>query len=254
MVAARAGGALLLDLEPGRPLGVGGGTYVDQRFDLSRGAVLMLYTDGLVEERDASLDDGLDRLVGALAAPVRSADEACTRVLRAHSGATPAPTTTPRCWRVHLLRGADAGGAPAARPRRRPGRPDRVCASVARAHGLDSDLPSCSSPSWSATRCGTARAGGAGDAVVLRVTAQGPVVRVEVDDCSEHLPEVGPDGGSGAESGRGLLLVAELAQRWGAHPFPGGKRVWFEVAGELLGQPTRAAPARRPGSKPSTWP
>jgi len=83
VVAHAGGGARLLDVEPGRPLGVGGGQYVDAPESLPDGAVLLLYTDGLVEERGASLTDGLDRLVSALSAPVRSADEACDRVLLA---------------------------------------------------------------------------------------------------------------------------------------------------------------------------
>ena len=73
-------------------------------------------------------------------------------------------------------------------------------------------------------------AGGDSDAVVLRVTVEQDLLRVELDDCSEHLPGAPEDPGQGAESGRGLLLVAELATSWGADAFAGGKRVWFQVA------------------------
>ena len=34
---------------------------------------------------------------------------------------------------------------------------------------------------------------------------------------------------AGAESGRGLLLIEALAERWGATPTHGGKCVWFEL-------------------------
>ncbi|WP_189327549.1 ATP-binding protein, partial [Streptomyces flaveus] len=39
-------------------------------------------------------------------------------------------------------------------------------------------------------------------------------------------PEPQPDD----ESGRGLLLIAALADRWGTEPYaPSGKTVWAEV-------------------------
>jgi serine phosphatase RsbU (regulator of sigma subunit) len=49
---------LLLGLRTGRP-----GT--DHVTELPVGSTLLLYTDGLVERRDETLDDGLDRLVSA---------------------------------------------------------------------------------------------------------------------------------------------------------------------------------------------
>ncbi|MYT29006.1 MULTISPECIES: ATP-binding protein [unclassified Streptomyces] len=64
--------------------------------------------------------------------------------------------------------------------------------------------------------------------------------RAEVSDTrSERLPMVPPGGGAGAgadgcdglaESGRGLLIVACLADRWGVVPRQGGpgKTVWAE--------------------------
>ncbi|WP_412126017.1 ATP-binding protein [Streptomyces platensis] len=37
------------------------------------------------------------------------------------------------------------------------------------------------------------------------------------------------------EGGRGLALVAELADCWGADPLPWGKRVWAELHGKEHG-------------------
>ncbi|WP_282693388.1 ATP-binding protein [Streptomyces sp. CC208A] len=59
-------------------------------------------------------------------------------------------------------------------------------------------------------------------------------IRVEVTDPrGERLPTPPPDPEAlppGTESGRGLLLVAALADRWGTEPFPpGGKTVWAEI-------------------------
>jgi anti-sigma regulatory factor (Ser/Thr protein kinase) len=55
-------------------------------------------------------------------------------------------------------------------------------------------------------------------------------VRVEILDHSGDIPvrrAPSPD----AETGRGLMIVEQLAQAWGFEPVPGdGKLVWFEVA------------------------
>ncbi|GHJ35042.1 ATP-binding protein [Streptomyces sp. TS71-3] len=55
-------------------------------------------------------------------------------------------------------------------------------------------------------------------------------LRVEVADADRTLPRA-HDSGPEDESGRGLELVAALAERWGAeHRACGiGKRVWFEL-------------------------
>ncbi|WP_408646364.1 ATP-binding protein [Streptomyces jeddahensis] len=67
----------------------------------------------------------------------------------------------------------------------------------------------------------------------IRLTATDPTVRIEVEDAKgEQLPAIRPAGGD-AEGGRGLVLVAALAGRWGADPRTDGvgKTVWAEVRG-----------------------
>jgi hypothetical protein len=52
---------------------------------------------------------------------------------------------------------------------------------------------------------------------------------IEVWDCDQHPPVLGQPTAD-EESGRGLLLVAELSKRWGYCPTePGGKVVWCEL-------------------------
>ncbi|MFJ4832833.1 ATP-binding protein [Streptomyces sp. NPDC088747] len=61
------------------------------------------------------------------------------------------------------------------------------------------------------------------------------LIRIEVDDASTRRPRFGSETVAGPEdeSGRGLLLVAVLATRWGTLPrTPVGKTVWAEVAGD----------------------
>ncbi|CAL9448749.1 SpoIIE family protein phosphatase [Streptomyces sp. Tu 3180] len=61
--------ALMLDVPPGMPLGVGGEPFEEVEVELPEGALLALYTDGLVESRDHPLDEGLQAFVGALTDP-----------------------------------------------------------------------------------------------------------------------------------------------------------------------------------------
>lgn len=66
----------------------------------------------------------------------------------------------------------------------------------------------------------------------LALTLTPAALRIEVTDArGERLPEPAPETGADGESGRGLLLVASLADAWGCAPHdPGGKTVWAEYA------------------------
>jgi anti-sigma regulatory factor (Ser/Thr protein kinase) len=57
------------------------------------------------------------------------------------------------------------------------------------------------------------------------------ILRIEVTDTrGEKLPVLGPEPAPDRESGRGLLLVVALADRWGTEPHqPVGKTVWAEL-------------------------
>jgi serine phosphatase RsbU (regulator of sigma subunit) len=63
VIARLDGETVLADAEAGPPLGVGLGTTRTARsFTVEPGAVVVFYTDGLVERRDESLSAGLRRL------------------------------------------------------------------------------------------------------------------------------------------------------------------------------------------------
>jgi anti-sigma regulatory factor (Ser/Thr protein kinase) len=55
-------------------------------------------------------------------------------------------------------------------------------------------------------------------------------LRVFVADGSTSPPRAVPAPPPTSGSGRGLLLVSELADRWGHTPTRTGKTVWFELA------------------------
>jgi anti-sigma regulatory factor (Ser/Thr protein kinase) len=69
-----------------------------------------------------------------------------------------------------------------------------------------------------------------GSRAVLEATAPGGLLRVAVRDDNPDLPVVGRHPSLTAEGGRGLLLVATLADDWGVESVDGGKAVWFELA------------------------
>jgi anti-sigma regulatory factor (Ser/Thr protein kinase) len=64
--------------------------------------------------------------------------------------------------------------------------------------------------------------------VGVEVDARADRVRVEVTDAGTGEPVVG-NGSVHRPSGRGVLLVESIADRWGCNRLPVGKTVWFEV-------------------------
>lgn len=65
--------------------------------------------------------------------------------------------------------------------------------------------------------------------MTVRACINAGSLRIEVDDDSPVLPEVGHPTAE-SEHGRGMLLIAALADEWGAQPHLGdSKTVWFEL-------------------------
>ncbi|HYF73239.1 MAG TPA: SpoIIE family protein phosphatase [Nocardioides sp.] len=76
------GGARLLEGKPDLLLGLDPGTErTDHEVVLESGSALVLYTDGLVERRGASLDDGLAWLVGAVSRSGADSEGLCTLLI-----------------------------------------------------------------------------------------------------------------------------------------------------------------------------
>lgn len=69
--------------------------------------------------------------------------------------------------------------------------------------------------------------------LVLRLDPRAGLLRIAVTDArGDHIPSAATDFGTGpdSETGRGLLLVTALADRWATEPYPpGGKTVWAEI-------------------------
>ncbi|MCF1593866.1 ATP-binding protein [Streptomyces muensis] len=75
--------------------------------------------------------------------------------------------------------------------------------------------------------------------LTVALDATAGVLRIAVTDArGERIPSPPAECGTplDTESGRGLLLVIALADRWGVEPYPpGGKTVWAECVCEILG-------------------
>ncbi len=223
------GDARCLRLRTGPPLGVREARYPDSSFVLPTGSNLILYTDGLVEDRRYTLDQGLADLCTAVrSAPTDDPRILVEHILRAGVGPLPRhddvailaltvdaePPPGPRSvWR--RFRG-EAASVPAAR---------RFAGDILTAWGqeplhddacllLDEVITNAIQHT-------------VGDVEVHMVL--GRRLRIEVRDHSNRPPDVRPVDGD-SEVGRGLQIVERLSAVWGSQPLPGtGKTVWFEV-------------------------
>lgn len=64
---------------------------------------------------------------------------------------------------------------------------------------------------------------------IVEVHRPADTLRVAVRDDNPELPPIGNHPELGHEAGRGLLIVAMLAPKWGIEAGEGGKAVWFEL-------------------------
>jgi hypothetical protein len=89
----------------------------------------------------------------------------------------------------------------------------------------------------------------------LEMELAGPWLRIVVVDGSALRPVV-RELSMTAERGRGMQLIAGIADRWGVEDHQGGKRVWFELSapggGEPAGLPSRPGGDGRDDSDRST--
>ncbi|MGW8848557.1 SpoIIE family protein phosphatase [Streptomyces xiamenensis] len=103
----------LLRLPRAVPLGVGGVPFLSVRLRLAPGATLALFTDGLVEERGHSIDEGLRAVLRLLEGPAGSLEETCDTVLGIR-GRDTAPQDDVALLLARVHRGGAAGEEPSA--------------------------------------------------------------------------------------------------------------------------------------------
>ena len=78
------------------------------------------------------------------------------------------------------------------------------------------------------TNCVQHASVGAEDSIRLHVDVRGEIVRVEVSDNGPGFEPKEPAPDAATDSGWGLFLVNQLADRWGVEP-EGEGCVWFEI-------------------------
>ncbi|MDH6228708.1 SpoIIE family protein phosphatase [Streptomyces sp. MJP52] len=216
-----------VEMPAGPPLGVGGLPFEAAELDLPEGTVLAFYTDGLVMNRGLDVDAGRVLLQEALAEPAASLDESCEQVLA---------TLLPRgdvADDVALLL-ARTRGLPASKVATWdiPADPALVAAIRKQAvkqldhWGLE-DAAFTAELVVSELVTNAIRYGAR--PIRLRLIHGSTTLICEVSDTSHTAPHL-RRARTFDEGGRGLLLVAQLTQRWGTRHTPDGKTIWAELA------------------------
>jgi len=230
-VVTPGGGVEFLDLPAGPPLGVGGLPFEEAEVELPEGSLLVLYTDGLVESRQRDIDAGLtamrkvlsdvhprpdgpalpsldticDRLVDALL-PEQAGDDAALLIARTRALAADQIAS----WDLP----ADPAVVADARAR---------AARQLAAWGLE-EITFTTELLVSELVTNAIRH--AHEPIQLRMILNG-VLSCEVFDGSSSAPQL-RRADRYDEDGRGLMLVAQLAERWGTRHNEAGKIIWAQ--------------------------
>ncbi|MEU8859575.1 SpoIIE family protein phosphatase [Streptomyces umbrinus] len=215
-----------IDVPPGPPLGLGGLPFEPVELRLPEGTVLALYTDGLIESRDRDPDESRAVLCRALARTAGSLDETCHDILQSLLPPTGAsddvalllartkglPTSQVATW--------DIPADPAlVAPIRKQVVQQLETWDLSEA-GFTTELV-VSELVTNAIRYGERP-------IRLRLIHDATTLIVEVSDSSHTAPHL-RRAKIFDEGGRGLLLVAQLTERWGSRHTPEGKTIWAEL-------------------------
>ncbi|MEU6539195.1 SpoIIE family protein phosphatase [Streptomyces sp. NPDC047000] len=221
----------LVELPAGPPLGLGGLPFESAELDLPEGTVLSLHTDGLVESRDRDVDASHTLLCTALARDSGSLEETCDRVL--HALLPPGGAADDVALLLARTQGLPAGEVatwdiPA----------DPALVAPIRKQVVEQlehwDLNEASFTTelvvselvTNAIRYGS-------HPIRLRLIHGVTTLTCEVSDTSHTAPHL-RRAKTWDEGGRGLLLVAQLTERWGSRYTPEGKTIWAELGLQQL--------------------
>ncbi|MET7653526.1 MULTISPECIES: SpoIIE family protein phosphatase [unclassified Streptomyces] len=216
--------ALMLDVPPGMPLGVGGEPFEEVEVELPEGALLALYTDGLVESRDHPLDEGLNAFVGALTDPSAPLEDVCDHVLNTLDSHHGEDDIALLMARVQGLPADSVGDWTLPREPRSVGRAREYARGQLLSWGLEPLVDTTellvSELVTNALRYGEGE-------IRLRLLLDRTLV-CEVWDAGLVQPRRRRARDTD-EGGRGLQLVGLLSAAWGSRRTPRGKTVWFEL-------------------------
>ncbi|MEU2778087.1 SpoIIE family protein phosphatase, partial [Streptomyces sp. NPDC007162] len=212
------------DLPAGPPLGLGGLPFDAVEVDLPEGSQLVLYTDGLIEDRHRDVDAVLEQLRGALAGhPERTPEETCRAILDRVAPAHPCDDIALLVVRTHAL-AADRIATWDLTP-------DPALVGEVRAAALGKltewglDDTAFAMELILSELVTNAIRHGAGP-IRVRLLHHRTVI-CEVVDAGNTAPHL-RRAASTDEGGRGLFLVAQLARAWGTRHLSQGKVIWAE--------------------------
>ncbi|MGW5609067.1 SpoIIE family protein phosphatase [Streptomyces sp. NPDC003753] len=226
------------DLPAGPPLGLGGLPFESTDIPLPEGSELVLYTDGLVEDRGRDLDTSFELLRRALAHPDRAPDDTCRAILDTVAPEHPDDDIALLVARTHALDpGRIADWSLPADPARVK---DVRTAVIRRLADWGLDEVSFTAELLLSELVTNAVRYGSGP-IDVRLIHDRTLI-CEVADTSSTAPHL-RHAATYDEGGRGLFLVAQLAQAWGTRYTAEGKVIWAECA---LGAPSGGLPEATP--------
>ncbi|WDF35580.1 SpoIIE family protein phosphatase [Streptomyces sp. T12] len=215
-----------IELPAGPPLGLGGLPFESAELELREGTVLSLYTDGLIESRERDVDTGHALLREALSASSGSLDETCDHVL--HALLPPAGAADD----VALLLARTQGLPPSQVATWHIPADPALVAPIRKQVMEQLDAWNLSEATFTAELVvselvtNAIRYGTPG--IRLRLIHDAATLICEVSDTSHTAPHL-RRAKIFDEGGRGLLLVAQLTQRWGSRHTADGKTIWAEI-------------------------
>ncbi|GHB65933.1 hypothetical protein GCM10010377_65920 [Streptomyces viridiviolaceus] len=215
-----------IELPSGPPLGVGGLPFESAELELREGTVLAFYTDGLVENRQRDADAGQELLCGTLTDSSGSLETACDRVLHAML-----PVGGPAGDVALLL--ARTRGLPAGQVATWDIPADPALVAPIRKQVLEQ------LSAWRLLEASFTAELVVSELVTNAIRYGAPPIRLrlihdtttlicEVSDTNHTAPHL-RRAKTWDEGGRGLLLVAQLTQRWGSRHTTEGKTIWAEL-------------------------
>ncbi|MEU6168182.1 SpoIIE family protein phosphatase [Streptomyces tanashiensis] len=214
------------ELAPGLPLGLGLGDvpFESTELRLPEGSKLVLFTDGLLEDRGRDLDTGLGLLRSTLARPDRTPEQTCGDVLATLLSPTPRDDIALLVAQTRLLDRDRIAEWEVPRDPSAVSPVRNAAAAKLSEWGLDG-LAFTAELILSELITNAVRYGA--DPVRVRLLHDRTLI-CEVSDGSSTSPHL-RHAATTDEGGRGLYLVAQYAERWGTRYARRGKTIWAEL-------------------------
>ncbi|AWL36865.1 MULTISPECIES: SpoIIE family protein phosphatase [Streptomyces] len=219
------GQAAFADVPGGPPLGLGGMPFETLDVHLPENSRLVLYTDGLVEDRRRDIDEGLDLLLTTLDGhPERTPEETCEAVIGA---LVPGRAQDDVALLVGRTRRLTADNVAEWDVPTDPAAVSRVRAEVSATLTDWNLIEQAFTTELILSELVTNSIRHAAGPIRVRLVRDRALI-CEVSDHTSTSPHL-RQAASTDEGGRGLFLVAQLAERWGTrYTDDGGKVIWTE--------------------------